>query len=297
MSDYVIIKDPLQPMTLDRALGRVREVSTIPTVALQLIQAADDPAVNLSRLTRIVENDPALGTRLLRRVNSAAYGLRTKITSVQRAVAYLGFNAVRNLAITSTVAEVFKKDIQVGPYRRIGLWRHMVSVAVAGKFIAARLGWSDFEEVFLAGLLHDVGLIVEDQYCHEHFLHVMRSLREGSALLEIEQQVIGFDHAVYGARLAEGWKFPEHIVAVIRHHHGAMTYRGAHQRMVACVALANTLCSAMGRASVGINLLTLDPELIGSLGLEVADVRVIAEDLVVELAKQDELFEVVAGDE
>jgi len=118
------------PPTLERLLRRIDEISTLPHVALRLMEVANDPNSSASDLKQVLENDPALSARVLRYVNSAAYGMRTKITNLQDAIAYLGLKQLRNLTMAASVAELFRKDEAIGPYRRSELWRHMVSVGI-----------------------------------------------------------------------------------------------------------------------------------------------------------------------
>ncbi|NMC20094.1 MAG: HDOD domain-containing protein, partial [Thermogutta sp.] len=110
------------------AARKVHEISTLPQVALNILRVADDPNSSAADLKSVMEADAALSARVIRCVNSSAYGLRSKITNLQQAVAYLGLKQIRNLAVTATVSDLFKAGDGVGPYRRIELWRHLVGV-------------------------------------------------------------------------------------------------------------------------------------------------------------------------
>ncbi len=288
--DYPIVRGPATPIPLDTAVRRVTELSTLPQVAMRIVEAARDPALGTAELSRLVESDPSLGARVLRAVNSAAYGLRTKAATVQRAVTYLGMKAVANLATTAVIADLFRQPASLGRYTREGLWTHMVSTALASRFIALRSGMGAFEEAFLAGLLHDVGLILEDQCFHKHFREVMEKLNPSRPLVEQEQRVLGFDHTLLGARVGERWHFPEEVLAAVRHHHAPDGYHGPHLPVVDAVAQANLLCTLKGRGSVGVNLLTPQIGSLGRLGLTVEDLKVIAEDLDEEFKRHAELL-------
>jgi putative nucleotidyltransferase with HDIG domain len=295
MLAYTIIKSPLQPLPLDTALRRVHQLSTLPQVAIKIVQMVHDPALGGGDLARAVESDPALCARLLRCVNSAAYGLRFKITTVHRAVVYLGFDAVRNLALTAAVSRIFQKPLRLKGYNRLRLWQHMVSVAVCARMTARRAGLAQFEEAFLAGLLHDVGLILEDQYLHSHFVAVIESLGHNRSLLEMEQKVLGFDHTLYGELVAETWKFPESVVAAVRHHHTPQNYTGPHQQIVACVALAEFLCSVRGRPEVHGTPLVPCPHAFAVLQLDAEGLKVLCADLDREFAGHAALFDLHAA--
>jgi len=289
MEGYSVIRNRPQPLPMEQAVRRVREMSTLPQVALHIMEMVRDPSASAGKLTAVVENDPPLCARLLRCVNSAAYGLRYRITTVQRAVAYVGFKTVRNLAMAATIADVFKRDAQIGPYRRVGLWQHMVAVAVGARMAARRCGLPEFEEAFLAGLLHDVGIILEDQYLHMHFVYMLEHLGQ-RRLNDVEIEVFGFDHAVFGDRVAEGWKFPDEVIAAIRYHHQFGQYNGPHQRLLAAVVVANLICTLKGYSSIGEVRAEPCPEALQALGLDVQGLKVLAADLDAELTQHDTLF-------
>ncbi len=294
MEGYEVIRGTPQPMPLEQAVRRVREISSLPQVSTRIMEVVRDANTSAAMLTGVVETDPALCARLLRCVNSAAYGLRYKITTVARAVAYVGFKAVRNLALTSSICEMFKRDTQVGPYCRLGLWRHMVAVAVASRLFARRAGAADFEEAFLAGLLHDVGLIVEDQYLHRHFVYLIERLGQ-RPLTEVELEVLGFDHTFLGECVAENWKFPPEAMAAIRYHHSFPSYNGPHQTLVAAVVTANLVCALKGYPALGAGRPVPCAQALAALNMNVQDLQVLAADLDGELNQHQALFQMVEG--
>lgn len=291
--DIHILED--KPPTLDQAVRRCTRLSTLPQVATNIARASADPNLGARDLARIVESDPALSAKVLQTVNSSAYGLRMRIASIDRAVAYMGFRAVRSLAMTASVSAIFKQDRAVGPYRRHGLWTHMVTVGIAARMIAARWGKHQFEEVYLAGLLHDVGIILEDQYIHPWFERAMVALRPGVNLVDIERSVFGLDHTELGARVGEEWRLPPEILAAVRHHHAPEQYSGPHAEILACVVLGNLLASNRGACSVGLNLLGPSPWAQDTLKLSIHDLRVLFEDLQSETQRCNDLFSILGG--
>jgi HD-like signal output (HDOD) protein len=234
---------------------------------------------------------------LLRCVNSAAYGLRFKITTVHRAVVYLGFQAVRNLALTGAVSRMFQKPFSTRGYSRLRLWQHMVSVAIAARMIARRAGLAQFEEAFLAGLMHDMGLILEDQYLHTHFVTVVESFAAGPAFTDVEREVLGFDHTVYGELVAETWRFPELAVAAIRYHHAPQCYSGPHAQVLSCVALAELLCTLKGRPEVQHAAAIPCADTLVYLNMDIEGLKVLCADLDAELAAHAALLELQSDDE
>ncbi len=281
---------PPPHIPIDRVVRRIDQISTLPQVAVRVMGLANDPDSTTQDLKNAVESDPSLSARVLKCVNSSAYAMRSKITNLQQAISYVGFNQVRNLAITGSVSQSFKQDVGVGAYRRSALWQHMVSVGVCARLIATRCKLQSFEDAFLAGLLHDIGIILEDQHIHEPFSAMVRSLATGRTLAESEREYLGFDHTMLGARVAEAWKFPPAVQAAIRFHHMSENYRGDDGAIVQCVEVANLICTLKGITSVGLKLVQLPQAALAALELQKEDIKVLATDLDHEISLHQDIF-------
>jgi HD-like signal output (HDOD) protein len=289
ITSEVVVAD--QPKPIEAVVRRVTEISTLPQVALKVIRVAKDPDSGAADLKAVVEGDPALGARVLRMVNSAAYGVRATVTNLQQAISYLGFNQVRNLALTASVSGLFKKNEQYGTYRRNMLWRHLVSVGIGARLVARRCRLPNFEDAFLAGLLHDIGIVLEDQHAHAQFCRVIQELREDTTLSEVEKKHLGFDHCMLGAAVADAWQFPTPVRAAIRFHHASYGYRDDDSAIVRCVEIANVICTLRGISSVGMRLVKPPLETFQAMGFQKEDVFILATDLDQELAMSESLFE------
>jgi HD-like signal output (HDOD) protein len=275
---------------LARFARTVDEISTLPHVAMRVLEVAQDPDASVSQLKGVLEQDVSLTARVLRCVNSSLFGLRVKVTNLQTAVAYLGFNQVRNLAVTASVAEIFRGGEPIGTYHREELWKHLVSVGICARMIAMRQRLQIFEDAFLAGLLHDIGIVLLDQHAHTGFCEVIAALKPNVPLVEVEKSILGFDHTEAGERIATSWKFPEAARDAIRYHHRAGDYRGEHGAIVRCVELANGICTLKGISSVGMKLAKVSPTTLSALGVSREDLLVLANDLDAELTRSAELF-------
>lgn len=279
---------------LDDVLRRADQISTLPQIAVKVMKIANDPNSSAADLKQAMECDVALSARVLRCVNSSAYAVRTKITNLQQAIAYLGMKQIRNLAMTATVSQMFKQDDSCGTYRRTGLWRHLVSVGLCARLVAMRLKFPNFEDMFLAGLMHDIGIVFEDQYAHPDFVAVVQSLDPAKTLCDIERHHLQFDHTQLGERIAQQWGFPDSVIAAIRHHHAPAAYKGEHVNLLRCVDLANLICSLKKISSVGVPLVKLCPTTMTSLGFGRQDLAVLGEDLDREIQQNASLFQVQA---
>jgi HD-like signal output (HDOD) protein len=270
---------------------RIQEISTLPRIALRVMDIASNPDAGPRELKEVMEADAALSMRVVRCVNSSAYAVRTKITSLQQAITYLGVKQIRNLALTASVSRLFEKDDGIGAYSRKGLWRHLVGVGICARLIAMRIRLPEFEDVFLAGLLHDIGIILEDQHVHAGFVDVLGALEQGKTLCDIEQAHLGFDHTRLGERVGRVWKLPDGVVDAIRYHHGlGPGYDGTQTGTVRCVELANFICSLRSVSAVGVHVVAFPRDTMLALALGKDDLAVLAEDFDRELNNNQTLF-------
>lgn len=281
-----------KPLTLDEAAQRIHRISTLPHVAIRVMEVAGNPDSGARELKEAMESDAALSARVLRCVNSSAYATRGEITNLQQAIAYLGMQQVRNLAVTAGVGQLFQQEEAIGSYQRAGLWRHLVAVGICGRLLAMRRDFQDFEDVFLAGLMHDIGIVFEDEHLHGEFVDVIRSLPEMKSFSQAERQRLGFDHTTLAAKVTEAWGFPKTVSAAVRYHHDSTQYKGEHLRIVQCVEVADMICELKQITSVGTRFVRLPKKAIEDLSLGKEDIVVLTEDLGRELELNQELLQI-----
>ncbi|NLX04827.1 MAG: HDOD domain-containing protein [Phycisphaerae bacterium] len=269
---------------------KIRDVSTLPYVAIRVNEIANDPSSGAADLKAVLEADPAISARVLRTVNSAAYCPRVRITNLLQAISYLGFNEIRNLAMTASVRQLFSARGDVGQYTQAGLWNHMVSVGVCARMIAMRKELPNFEDAYLAGLLHDFGIILEDEHLPSQFRRMMDGLDVEKTLAENELRFLEFDHPTLGTLVGEQWKFSPCVQAAIGHHHQSRAYQGEDATILHCVELANYICSLKHITSVGVNLVRPAVFAIRALGFGKEDLVVLGQDLDREIRRRSDLF-------
>lgn len=207
------------------AIREISHIATLPEITMRIVELVEDPKSTAQDLHKVISNDPALCSRILKVVNSSFYGLPGQIGSINRAIVMLGLNAVKNIAIAASLAKLFRGGELTTSFSARDLWTHSNATAAASKMIAnsLRLGLSD--EAFLAGLIHDIGIMVELQHDREKLASVFNKLevdKDGncsSDFMAIERSVFGCDHSLFGATLCESWKFPKSFVCVCGHHH------------------------------------------------------------------------------
>src|SRR5690348_4327823 len=174
---------------------KVTTIATLPEVTAQIIKTVEDPKSSAQQLHKIVSHDPALVTRILKVVNSAFYGLPGQIGSIERAIVILGLNGIKNIAVAASLGQLFRGAILCEGVSANDLWVHCIATAVAARDLARNMKLPLADEAFLAGLIHDVGLLVSLQVFPEKLREVCNAARHGGAdFLNLERSIIGLDH-------------------------------------------------------------------------------------------------------
>src|SRR4051812_30278750 len=177
------------------AVKKVSTIATLPEVTAQIIKTVEDPKSSAGQLHKIVAHDPALVTRILKVVNSAFYGLPGQIGSIERAIVLLGLNAVKNIAVAASLGQLFRGVKLCDGLTAKDLWAHCVAVGVAARELAKALNLPLADEAFLAGMIHDVGLLVALQNSPEQLRQVFeRAKTDTRPFCEIEREITKVDH-------------------------------------------------------------------------------------------------------
>lgn len=227
-----------------QALSAVGEIATLPEVTIKIIEIVEDPKSTARDLHEVIKNDPALSVKVLKVVNSAFYGLPGQVASVDRAIILLGLSAVKNISIAASIAKLFKGKRISEHFTATDLWRHSVAVAVAARAIAKcspHPGLTD--EIFVAGLIHDIGTLVERQAYPDEFSQIVdRCMNNQEDFLEVEREIIGADHQAFGVGLTTKWKFPRHLRASVGFHHNPESLSVELRNMAMLIKVADILC-------------------------------------------------------
>lgn len=260
--------------------ARIEELPTLPAVIPRLLRLMDDPKTSAADVTEVISHDPAMTAKLLKVANSAYYGFPAKISDLQHAVALLGFNLVKSLAISIGVIKNFPRGKQSAYFSASGLWLHSLVVATImqdmGRRFYSRDGNHDY--LFIIGLLHDLGKVVLDQFFPELFNEVLEKANAGEhiKLHRIEREIIGIDHCEVSAMLLTRWKFPPKIVQPIAGHHRHDVLPGESQKDVVLLRIANVIAQGLGLGEDGNSMPNpLRPGDLESLGANESDLQAI----------------------
>ena len=217
---------------------------TLPTVVMQIHELVSDENSSAADVAGVIQTDVAIATKVLRLANSAYYGLRSKVSSVQHAIAMLGFNIIKNLAITATVFENFGEGESHPHFNQEAFWSHCVATGSVSRMLAERigLGRKEMEAAFICGLLHDVGKVVLGEHLHDRFKDALDMTAEMKIpLVQAEEELLEFTHGDVGALLADQWHLAPEIIASCQHHHAPLEADEAEQMMPSIVHVADII--------------------------------------------------------
>lgn len=265
---------------LERLFQKLSNIASFPVIARKVLQVAANEESSSDDLLEVIEQDPVLAMKILQTVNSSYYGLPNEVADLKTGITLLGMKQVRNMALTVIVGRQYNKPSVVGNIDPMQMWDHSVCTAAACRLIAEKTGAADPEEAYLAGLIHDAGLLVIDQKLEEQMPRVLAHFKANKSWMQAEQEVLAFDHAQLGAYIAWRSGFPYRLVAAVDYHHSPNEAPEEVAPLASVVAVSNYLVSRVGRAVMAER--RLPPPLQATfdrLGLGRAEVRAIWTDL------------------
>ena len=203
-----------------RVEQNIDKILPIPQVALKVLRIIYNDTYCTQTIADEVKKDQVLSARTLRICNSAMFGLRHRIESLEDALVLLGRNRFIQMVLSAAVKNYFSQTDFGYSICKGGLYHHAVGTAIITEKIASGIGGSEASMAYVAGLMHDIGKVVLDQYISSAYPYLYRQENnESMNMLEIERKTFGIDHSEIGALLAERWGLPNVFVDTIRYHH------------------------------------------------------------------------------
>lgn len=271
-------------------LKKFTTAKTLPHIAIKLTKLISDENSTMQDFENMIKMDPTLVLRILRGANSPYYGLRQKVNSISRAVVVIGINNLRNMIVTEGLKEIFKDKKNKNNFSRNRLWLHCAAVSICSQMIMERIFGLNGENAFLCGILHDIGLIVEDQTATDLFSQVCDTYSDNAApFTDYEKKIIGTDHCKIGYLLAKDWQLPVEVQEGIHHHHKILD-RVSPSSLTGVIQLAEYIVSQLDyRAISGMNA-KLSPQLVAHIRDNVKEYKALVRDLPNEMSKAKDLY-------
>lgn len=231
----------------------LQDLPPLPAVVVRVMQTVNDPNTSAADLNRLIGSDPAIASKVLRLVNSSYYGFPRRITTITHAVVILGFNTVRNLTTSLGVFSAFDTGGRPTALDRNDYWAHSLGVASAATVLAKRkhIPPKLAEEVFVGGLLHDIGKLFLDQYFPDQYSITLKLARAAKiSIWDAEKTALGIGHALVGKRVAEKWNLPPSLASMITLHHQP-AFAKDHFEITALVHTADHLAKKLSIGNGG----------------------------------------------
>lgn len=224
--------------SLRTLVEKIKKIPTIPVVAHEILSLIRDDLVAINKLEKIVENDPAISAKIMSVANSAFYGYKTSAKTLDNAIMRIGFNSVKNIALGISLLTVLGngKDQRTLDYQRV--FNHSVSVGFIAGALIREFKFDISEEIFINGILHDLGYMVLNRYFPKTYIEVLAEFEKEKSLLDAEENVLGFTHAEVGRWLAEKWNLPNAVADTILYHHKPSLAK-RHKRRVSLIHIAD----------------------------------------------------------
>ena len=263
-----------------KILRNLEELPPMPQVMFKAREVMGDPNSSFKALADILETDQAMATRVLRLSNSAYYGLAGKVTSVQHASVLLGHQTLGEIVSMAGSSSLLGNSLEGYHLDSGDLWRHSLAVAFASRMIAEKKNPALDSDAFAAGLIHDAGKLVLDNYVlerTEEFDNVLSD--EEQTFLSAEKKILGFDHSEIASEMCKNWKIPNILATAIKYHHNPS--RSQENELAFIVHMADSLAmmSGIGTGIDGMRY-KVDPKAMDFLGLKEEDLPKIMEETV-----------------
>lgn len=226
-------------------LEQCEDLPSPPGVADQIIHLSSESNSDIDTLAEVVSYDPALTAKILRIANSSLYARRNKTENIQQAVVMFGWEGTLNLALSFSLVGGMNDQSDGLDYQFF--WKRSLASAVSCRCLAAVTGHAKKEELFLPGLLQDIGMLAIDKVHPDLYSGIGEHQRDHKYLLNFEKDKLGFDHAVVGAWLLNKWDIPEKITELVSASHGDNLdhIREGNKLSAKCVAFAGLLADCI----------------------------------------------------
>lgn len=261
-------------MSRKQAFSKIRKsgnLPTLPEILFRLLEACDNEEVALPDVAAIISKDPTLSVKVLQLVNSAYYGFRHTFTSIEQTVIYLGANTIKNLAITSSIHQVFreKKYQNLNSFDMGVFWWHSLFSATIAKRISSHTKICNPDEAYLSALLHDFGKILMVATFTKKYSEILKETDDNSDATPLEEELIGINHSEVGAWLIRHWNLNPLIADAVAYHHESLDQVSEAFDLVKIIYIANLIANNHVESEpiekAGLLLLDLPPEEVHNL--------------------------------
>ena len=255
-----------------RILQSVSDLPPMPQTVFKVREIIANPDSSFKELAEILETDQAIAAKVLKIANSPYYGLSGKVSSIQHASIVLGHKTLGELMTMAGTSGLLNNKLEGYGLEAGDLWQHSMGVAFGSKIIAAQKDASLANDAFTAGLLHDTGKLILDQYVFERKEAFAEFMADGQqSFLRAEKQILGFEHSEIASEACKSWQVPQALSTAIRYHHYPSQSQGDKLAYIVHVADAMAMMAGLGLGIDGL-LYKIDDTAFEFLNLQEKDV-------------------------
>jgi diguanylate cyclase (GGDEF)-like protein len=248
------------------------ELPSPPNIVARILDAVQDDDSCFAELGKIISADPALTAKLLRVANSSMYGFGGRVKNIENALAILGINSLKNIALSFIIVQKMNGDSN-SIFDFEYFWKRSVTAAVAAKMLAPLANYNS-DDIFVSGLLQDIGVLVFFHHCTDTYMEVL-TLKNNTEMpgQVIERQFLGLCHAELGGALLKGWGLPESIYLPLFYHHREECVPDRHRVAVDVLSLANKISTVYHSSQGRITIADVYQALIDDYGLTENEIK------------------------
>jgi len=198
----------------------ISQIGALPQTLAAILKVLNDSNAGAKDIAEVISSDVSLTTLVLKMVNSAHYGRHRRVARISEAVTVMGINSLKVLALSSSVFSMMSRKELAERHSIKRICRHLIEVAATGRRISEESGCGDPEEAFVAGMLHDVGVVIMILYFQEKYFDLIANVHaRKQGILKAEKDIFGCTHCEVGEELVESWKLPKKLAFVAGNHH------------------------------------------------------------------------------
>lgn len=270
-------------------IEKFTDIHPLPHIVTTISRLIADSESTMKDFEEVIKMDPVLVTRLLRLVNSPFYGLAQTVDSIGRAVAFLGMKNLHNLIVADALKSIFVTREAKGAFSKKRLWLHSAAVSICSKMVAERIFGIKGDDAFLCGILHDFGLLVEEQIERQAFHGICAACKSTVDLINLEHQAFTTDHCEIGYLMTLGWNMPITIQEAIRDHH-LLSDTLLPSSLTGIVQISEYIAGQLGHTTLPNVTTQISPPLLQHLENNLDEYNVLIEDLPEEMAKAQAIY-------
>ncbi len=270
-------------------IEKFTDIHPLPHIVTTISRLIADSSSTMKDFEEVIKMDPVLVTRLLRLVNSPFYGLTQTVHSIGRAVAFLGMKNLHNLIVADALKSIFVGKESKSGFSKKRLWLHSAAVSISSKMIAERIFGINGDDAFLCGILHDFGLLVEEQVAKEAFNRICAACQSTADLLRLENEAFATDHCEIGYLMTLDWKMPTTVQDAIRDHH-LLSGPIPPQSLTGIIQISEYIAGRLNHTTLPNVSTQICPSLLEHLHENIDEYTVLMEDLPEEMAKAQAIY-------